>query len=352
MRLLPWIPLSLRALPALVALLGAPGCGDAEVAAPTQEPPLLPAAGSLLAEPLAAFPETFEGVGLYPFAPDLDRVPQGALLYEPAWPLYSNGSSKARYLFLPAGERIDNSSQPWVFPVGTLIFKTFSFDEGDGPRAVETRVLRRAAEDWEYAAYRWRDDGGDADLLALKIPEPVAVSAPEPFEHLVPNRLQCRKCHESAPSRVLGLGDIGLSEPPADGGPSQLEAFAAAGLFTVAPPAAPDRIEHPDATTRSVLGYLQGNCTHCHNGGDEGDAAFDMRHAVALENIIDHPTESSASAAGIRVVPGAPEESILFLAFSGEGSDPEIKDMPPVGVQLRDAAAAEMLRAWIESLPH
>jgi hypothetical protein len=351
MQTIPWIRLSVRALP-LAALLCAIGCSDADVLSPTGEPGLLPAPGSLLAEPLAPFPETFSEVGLYPFAPDLERVPPGALLYEPAWPLYSNGSSKARYLVLPEGERIDNSMVPWVFPVGTLLFKTFSFEEPGWARVAETRVLRRAADDWEYAAYLWRDGGGEADLLALKNQVPVGIAAPEPFPHLVPNRLQCRKCHESAPTRVLGFSELALSEPPAGGGPTQLEIFAAAGLFSSAPPAAPERIEHPDATTRQVLGYLEGNCTHCHNGGSEANPAFDLQHTVALENIIDHPTESSASAAGIRVVPGAPEESILFLAFSGEGTDPEIKAMPPLGVERRDAAAVELLRTWIESLPH
>lgn len=343
--------LFLRVLP-LAALLGGFGCSDADVAPPSSDQPLRPPPGSLLADPLAPFPESFADVGLYPLAPDLEQVPQGAVHYEPAWPLWSNGSSKGRYLFLPEGGHIDNSTTPWVFPTGTLLFKTFSFDAGDGAQAVETRVMRLAAEDWEFAVYRWRDDVGDADLLEMKTPQPVAIGGAEPFEHLVPSRLQCRKCHESAPSRVLGLAELDLSEPGADGGPSQLEAFAASGLFTSAPPAAPERIEHPDAATRDVLGYLQGNCAHCHNGGNQGDAAFDMRHGVALENIIDHPTESSASAEGIRVVPGSPEESILFLAFSGETDNPEVKEMPPVGVQLRDADAVEALRAWISALPH
>ena len=58
---------------------------------------------------------------------------------------------------------------------------------------------------------------------------------------------------------------------------------------------------------------------------------------------------SSASADGIRIVPGSPDESVLFAAVAGSG-DIETKDMPPVGVALRDAAAIELLREWIVAL--
>jgi hypothetical protein len=50
-------------------------------------------------------------------------------------------------------------------------------------------------------------------------------------------------------------------------------------------------------------------------------------------------------------VPGSPETSILFLAFSGETDDPEVSAMPPMGVDVRDQAAIELLRAFILELP-
>ena len=42
--------------------------------------------------------------------------------------------------------------------------------------------------------------------------------------------------------------------------------------------------------------------------------------------------------------------NILFLAFSGETEDPEVKDMPPMGVDARDLDSIELLRTWIETL--
>ena len=101
--------------------------------------------------------------------------------------------------------------------------------------------------------------------------------------------------------------------------------------------------------TSAVLGNFVGNCVHCHNGSNGAASSFDLRPAVALENLVDQPTASSATAAGIRLVPGAPEESILYLAMSGT-PDLEVKEMPPLGVAIRDLSAIEQLYDWILAL--
>lgn len=256
--------------------------------------------------------------------------------YTPAWPLWSNGSDKQRTLFLPSP--IDTSDPArWQFPVGTTLMKTFAYD-----RPIETRVIRRLDDSWAYDVYLWDADGSDATLLPLDIGVEVAVEVDgEAFMHRVPNRLDCRTCHESAAVPVLGFASVQLAE-------DALAKLDADGLRT--DPHPPARIEHSDSATREVLGYFQGNCVHCHNGGTGPSSSFDLRHESALANIIDQQTDSSASAQGIRVVPGSSAASILFLAVSGESDDTSIKPMPPVGVQRRDAGAIEQLRAWIDAL--
>lgn len=103
--------------------------------------------------------------------------------------------------------------------------------------------------------------------------------------------------------------------------------------------------------TTEVLGYLLGNCVHCHNGTNGAASSFDLRPSTALQNLLDQPTASSATADGIRVVPGSPEESVMLLAVRG-GSDFEVKDMPPLGVAQRDASAIRLLDEWIRELGH
>jgi len=323
--------------PSLVLCLA--GCGPDPIEAPE---------GSLLREPLQELPTRISEVGLYPVAPDLGSVPTRAVFYEPAWPLWSNGSAKRRYIVIPAGETIDNRDEPWSFPAGTLLLKTFLYpDDGfaDGLRPLETRLMRLDAEgSWDYATYRWNDDATDATLVDPSAPDPVPVSSEgRDFVHTIPAKLECRSCHESREGEVLGFDPVQLG---ADGG--QLEVLTTLGIFAVAP--SPGSIEHEDPVTREVLGRFYGDCVHCHNGGDGPSASFDLRPEVALKNTIGVMTASSASAYGTRIVPGDPGASVLFQSYSGETSDPEVKLMPPVGVDLRDNASIELLRGWISAL--
>lgn len=296
----------------------------------SDEPDDVPPAPTFLDHPLEPLPALFSEMGL----PSDRAVP-----YEPEWPLWSNGGDKARLVVLPAGTVIDTTEREhWSFPPGTLFFKTFSFG-----RDVETRVLQRTADGWDYGAYLWDDEGSEATKLDLEDATPVDVVAADgtALTHEVPSRFQCRQCHESTPGNVLGFDEVQLHAVLGD--------LDARGLFSVPPPADPDEVVGPDPVTRDVMGMITGNCTHCHNGSDGPSSAFDLRYPVLVENTVDQPTDSSATAPGIRVVPGDPDASILYLAFSG-APVPEVKDMPPVGVQRRDEASIDLVRRWILQL--
>jgi hypothetical protein len=294
-------------------------------------------------------------LGLYAALPELARVHDAVAPYRPAYELWSNGTTKDRFLYLPPGASIDTSERDnWVFPPGTLLLKTFSAPRVTGSgvteaQPIETRLLRLLDEDWQYAVYLWNEAGSDAELADLDTSHAVAVEIDgEHFEHVVPARLDCRKCHEAQPSPVIGADELRLAGPYTEGGPSQLAVLHEAGLLSDLP-SEPKRVVHDDLTTQRVLEYLEGNCTHCHNGGDGASSAFDLRHDVALENLVNRETEGEAIA-GIRVVPGEPERSALYLAFSRVEADDDIQAMPPVGVQRGDAGALELFKRWIEEL--
>jgi hypothetical protein len=273
--------------------------------------------------------------------------PDGALAYRVGHPLWSGGTDKLRHLILPDGALIDDRVRDrWRFPPGTVAFKTFLAED----RPIETRALRQLDDgEWDYAAYLWQPDGADAELLPLRVPVPI--DRPGGELHTVPSRRQCRECHETAASPMLGIQELQLATASTvDGDETELERFAALGLLRRGVPAGAAAIDNPDPDTAAVLGWLLGNCAHCHNGSAREGASFDLAPGVALANTIDRPTESSASAAGIRIVAGRPHESILYLAVSGEHDDPELRDMPPLGIDRRDTAAIARLRRVIEEL--
>lgn len=303
---------------------------------------------TFLDDPSGELPALLSEVGLYPALPDRSVVDARATSYVPRYPLWSNGSQKERFIVVPPGAAVDiGDRDAWLFSPGTLLFKTFSYVEPESmePVPVETRIIRRRDDGWDFVAYRWREDGTDAERLAGTAATDVTVHDAEQgtFQHSIPSRLECRVCHESRPATILGFSELQLGDV--------LEDLAARGVLAGDAPDQPDEVVHEDPATRDVLAYFEGNCTHCHNGGTGPNNSFDLRHPVALENTIDQPTEGIGSANGLRIDPGSPSTSVLFLAFSGETEDPELRLMPPAGVQRRDASTIESLRQWILSLP-
>jgi predicted neuraminidase len=60
--------------------------------------------------------------------------------YRPKYELWSDGSTKQRFIYLPPNTQIDTTNPDrWAFPQGTRLYKTFSID---GLR-LETRVSEK-----------------------------------------------------------------------------------------------------------------------------------------------------------------------------------------------------------------
>ncbi|MEM1416349.1 MAG: hypothetical protein AAGH15_15680 [Myxococcota bacterium] len=305
----------------LVACLAA-ACGDGD-------PPAFLDDGTAYLE---ALPERLSEVGLYPDAPDLARTHPAVVRYTPRFPLWTNGSFKSREVALPEGGVVTFEGEQPVFPVGTLLFKTFGYASGP----VETRVMRREADgEWSYAVYLW--EGNDATLRDITLPLAIPVAdAGERFDHETPSRRQCVTCHESDPNPVLGFDRLQLSDELGD--------LADQGLFATAPEGVS---LGGDAGDRAILAYFVGNCVHCHNGEPGLNNGFDLRPDVARANLVGQPTMASGVPPGLRVAPGDADASVIVQALAQpDGSFA----MPPLGVQRADAEFLTTLRAWIDEM--
>lgn len=307
----------------------------------------------LVEDPLGPMPPRLSETGL--FAGDkLERPSKRGVRYEPTLPLWSNGTDKERFVVLPEGGKIDNRDRAaWDFPPGTLFVKTFSLVDVNGVnKRIETRIIRRTQSGYEFHGYKWNAAGSNADLLSLELSVPVKTQVGEAsyIDHTIPSAFDCRTCHESNRTVIIGFDELRLNGPRSGEEGSQLDALAAAGLFDEELPANPAHLSAPDELTTEVLGYLHGNCAHCHNGSPNTHSALSLEHDVALANTIGVETQASGQVSGVRVVPGSPQNSVLFQAFWREKNAKEVEDMPPLGVQEIDAEAAEMIREWIGSL--
>ncbi|HUR35960.1 MAG TPA: hypothetical protein VM032_19290 [Vicinamibacterales bacterium] len=232
------------------------------------------ALAAALIVPLCAappLPERLSETGLY-VRGSLDVDPRNRT-FAPQYPLWTDGAAKSRWVWMPPGATIDaHDVDRWIFPVGTRLWKEFSFNG----RKVETRMMWRAsAGAWSYASYLWNDAQTDATLAPAEGVRAVAPVAPG-RRHSIPSREDCRTCHENGITPVLGFTALQLS---ADRDPSAPHAEALQpGMVTVRTlvaerwlePSHPELASRPpriagDPRTRAALGYLTANCGHCHN---------------------------------------------------------------------------------------
>ena len=311
-------------------------------------------------------PQTLRETGLYANADALEADPRH-LAFSPQYPLWTDGAAKKRWISLPPGTTIDASDQDaWVFPVGTRLWKEFSFNG----RRVETRYIERQADgEWLYAAYAWSADGRETRLVSEN-GRPGAYELAGGRAHDIPGVSDCKACHQGSPSRVLGFSALQLS-PDRDPGALHAELRPAAtvdlasliekGLIVGLPKSlqsTPPRITAASATERAALGYMHGNCGHCHNDrGSLQNIGLFLRAAAgaavqpAIASTVGQPVRKPAPGqspdAVLRIKPGDPEKSGLVQRI---GSRYSALQMPPLGTELIDKEAVELIQRWVKEL--
>lgn len=315
-------------------------------------------------------PARLHDTGLYATGSGTDIAP-GVAPFSPQYPLWSDGASKRRWIYLPPDTAIDaRDPDAWEFPVGTRLWKEFSMG-----RRVETRMIERVADgSWRFMAFVW-DDGGEQAMLApaggiAALPVATAPGG----RYTIPSQYDCLACHDDQ-APVLGFSALQLSPdrdplaphaetPPA--GALDLPAVVDQGLLvnlSAALLARPPRIDAVSPEERAVLGYLHGNCGHCHAAPGTSEAAVpvDVRmaqrvgEAASAARVRDSLIHMSAryrpagvADGAVLVKPGNARDSILYLRMSSR--DPRVQ-MPPLGTALPDSDALSLIARWIDLQP-
>lgn len=326
-------------------------------------------APGLLVATLAFAPFLAGAAGDPPLPPTLRETGFFALrkvAYAPQYPLWTDGAAKRRWIHLPEGTAID-ASQPdrWTFPAGTRLWKEFGFG-----KPVETRYLERRADgSWRYATYLWNAQGTEAILAPAQGVARLPVAGAPEGRYAIPSRLDCLACHDGPEVPVLGFTALQLSAdrdpnaPHADGGADSpdLRALVDRGWIRGLPASlvdAPPRIAASGPTERAALGYLHGNCGHCHNEGALAGVGFSLAQETARPALSASRAKASLvgqgsryraeeAAAGRRVVPGDPAASVVLQRMTSRNP---MARMPPLGVQAVDTPAVRLLERWILDL--
>ncbi|HEY0189601.1 MAG TPA: hypothetical protein VGC42_00670 [Kofleriaceae bacterium] len=270
-------------------------------------------------------------------------IPADAIAYDVRWPLWADGAGKRRWLILPpGGAKIDNADQDhWKLPIGARLVKEFARDG----ILVETRVVERTgpnAADYSLRTFVWNAAQTEAKLTTD------GATNVNGTGHDVPQASDCWTCHEGEPGMALGFSALQL---PA----ATLAALANAG-----------RLTHPVSTTLgptgataavNALGYLHGNCGHCHNPG--GFAAQFNNQTLRLDTAskpadqepgwqttVGVAVQGRGLGATQRVAPGSPDNSAIIRRMSIRGDG----QMPFIGTNTVDATGVAAVRTWITSM--
>jgi hypothetical protein len=315
----------------------------------------------------APLPEHLRETGLYVDGPGRQVSPKN-ISFSPQYPLWSDGAIKRRWIYLPPGTAID-ATRPdaWEFPVGTRLWKEFSVG-----RPIETRYIERLADGtWRFATYIWNQDGTDAtiaraDGTVLEVP-----GAPK-GSYSVPGEGDCRACHEGAATPVLGFSALQLSPdrdplaPHADPRSDiDLSGLVSRGLIKNLPRrliSNPPRIAARSPEERAALGYLHGNCGHCHNdNGAPAPVDLTLAQSVSpgaasadrvLRTMINAPSRFRGHGLpgdAPLIAPGRPDASVLIARVRSRNPQTQ---MPPLGTQMLDADALALLQRWITEKTH
>lgn len=293
-------------------------------------------------------PATLSATGLYTDIASKTVAPS-VRDYSVVYPLWSDGADKQRFILLPDCTTIDTSDMDhWELPPGAKLWKEFSV----GGSRIETRYIHRTGptrDDFTFVAYQW--DAGETDAAAV----PNGVTDANGTTHDIPAQWECLTCHDHLPERVIGFGAIQLSH---GGGGWTLASLIAAGRLSA--PGATSYSVPGDATARAALGYLHGNCSHCHNSTVEGEmfaTPYDLRVAVAAQTVqetstwltaVNVPTAEFMHPGIIdRITAGDPSSSCVTYRMGQRG---DADQMPPFGTKVVDSSGLSAVSTWIQSL--
>ncbi len=298
---------------------------------------------------------------------------KGVLPFTVNTTLFADYAGKDRFMVLPAGATMGwRDSSAFDLPVGSVLVKTFRFprDARDATRPqqlLETRLLVHRDGGWEGAAYIY-DRNGEANLAVeggtVDVEWIDAAGEVRKQQYLVPNKNQCKNCHEEVEGKLSPLGPKARhwNGPGLEGTDvaNQLQHFIELGVLTGAPAAAqwprsPPAFDASSGTLdQRARAWLDITCSHCHNPAGAArtsglDLSLTARTPLAL-GICKPPIATGRGSAGrlYDIVPGKPDESIIMARL--ESTEPEIK-MPELGRTLIDVEGTALIREWIVAMP-
>jgi uncharacterized repeat protein (TIGR03806 family) len=294
---------------------------------------------------------------------------QGVYSYNVTSPLFSDYTSKERFIYLPEGTNMEYQGDFNVlnFPIGTIIIKNFIYykdirDKSLGRTIIETRLLVRKETKWKPFSYKWNDEQTEAARLIVGGTVTGSTIAEngnlkEIPRYVIPRELDCRTCHNLNEDMLpIGPKPANLNRLMADDlSVNQIENFVEQGILSGTPAnisQVPDyRDTSLDPITRGKA-YLDANCAFCHRQGGTANANglfinWDYEGEGIHTGIFKIPTNFNAPDLQYDIVPGSPDESILLYRMT-QTQAPDV--MPQIGRSINHDEGIEIIREYIYNI--
>jgi len=298
----------------------------------------------------------------------------GVMLYDLNTPLFSDYTSKYRFIKLPDGEKMTyQPEEAFDFPVGSLIIKTFSYPHDmrnpeAGEQLLETRIEQHLDSGWYGFTYVWDEAQTDAELKlgggSVNVSWIHADGEKRTNEYQFPNANQCISCH-SQDGKFLPLGptarNLNRDFAFAHGSANQLDQWAKDHMLADLPTETKDvpklaQFDHPEtgSVADRARAWMDVNCAHCHQPkGTARTTGLDLRSVQtepAKFGVWKSPVATGRGSGGHKfdIVPGKPDESILL--FRLESDEAGIR-MPNLARNMNHPESIDLIREWIQSMP-
>ncbi|MFZ9000800.1 MAG: hypothetical protein ACO20H_05825 [Bacteriovoracaceae bacterium] len=320
---------------------------------------------------IASPPKDLDSWGVFSNDEGVFKITKTHHIYKLNTPLFSDYAQKIRTIHIPQGKKIQVFKKEFIFPVGTIISKTFYYDpdqigkeEGiDGPWGkqkylIETRILQKGNDGWTPFVYQWDMNTRSAyywpygNKKELKYKE-------EEFSYFIPDKNQCMSCHVSFKDFDKIIKPLGPSSILNFNFKNQIIRFKKLGLMAenINPPTEAFPIWNEPQTgdlEARAKAYLHTNCAHCHS--PDGPAANTglyleyKRKNSRKRGFCKTPVAPGIGSGGrpFAIFPGKPKESIL--TFRVRSRKLAIM-MPEIGRDLTHKEGVDLVGKWIESLP-
>ena len=328
------------------------------------------------------YPEKLSDWGLIWLDGDSIKISEDSTVYTLNSSLFSDYASKLRTIRLTKDQpAIYQERDSFVFPMGTVISKTFFYRSSDqravslnndwsgSPedltldtiRLMETRLLVMQKTGWEALPYIW--EGDDAYLMITgDLQELVPANTEEKFFYQIPSKNQCASCHTTNHSEgallPIGLKARHLNHSNTDYGKNQLlylqknrQLVGLSNLEKV--PKLADFSDQSESLEARARAYLDINCAHCHNQQGSADTSALLLEYTDLDprsyGRCKPPIATGRGSGGLlySIVPGQAHESIMSFRLSSR--DPA-EMMPEIGRTLVHAEGVALINRWINSM--